>query len=56
MEICLFHVQVEFQLPDTIKNYFTSAFQAFYTRMRTSHTKAFVYLKFLKIIGEKINL
>ena len=28
---CLFHVQVaEFQPPDTIKTYFTSAFQAFY--------------------------
>ena len=29
---CLFHVQVaEFLPADTVKNYFTSAFQAFYT-------------------------
>ena len=29
---CLFHVQVAELLPaDTVKNYFTSAFQAFYT-------------------------
>ena len=32
----LFYVQVaEFQSPDTVKNYFTSAFQAFYTRSRS---------------------
>ena len=37
---CLFHVQVaEFQPPDTVKNYFTSAFQAFYARARSSHSK-----------------
>ena len=54
---CLFHVQVaEFQPPDTIKNYFTSAFQPFYTRTRSSHSKAFIYLKSLKIICEEVNL
>ena len=38
---CLFHVQVaEFQLPDTVKNYFASAFRAFYTRTESSHSKA----------------
>ena len=52
---CLFHVQVaEFQLLDTVKNYFTSAFQAFYTRMRSRKSKAFIYLKSLKIICEEV--
>ena len=37
----LFYVQVaEFQPPDTVKNYFTSAFQAFYTTLTGSHSKA----------------
>ena len=36
----LFHVQVaEFQPPDIVKNYFTSAFQVFYTRKTGSHLK-----------------
>ena len=38
------------------KNYFTGAFQAFYTRTRSSHSKAFIYLKSLKIICEEVNL
>ena len=34
----LFHVQVaEFQPPDTVKKYFTSAFKAFYTRTGSSY-------------------
>ena len=34
----LFHVKnADFQPPDTVKNYFTGAFQAFYTRSRSSH-------------------
>ena len=38
---CLFRVQVgEFQPPDTVKNYFISTFQAFYTRTTSSHSKA----------------
>ena len=54
---CLFHVKVAgFQQPDTRKNYFTSAFQAFYTKARSSYSKAFIYLKFLKIICEEVNL
>ena len=37
---CLNHVQfAEFQPPDTVKNYFASAFQAFYTRTTSSHSK-----------------
>ena len=37
----LFQVQVAgFQPPDTGKKYFTSAFQAFYTRTRSSYSKA----------------
>ena len=37
---CLFHVQfAEFQPPDTVKNYITSAFQPFYTRTASSHSK-----------------
>ena len=37
---CLNHVQcAEFQPPDTVKNYFASAFQAFYTRATSSHSK-----------------
>ena len=38
---CLFHVQVtEFQPPDTVKYYFTSPFQEFYTRTTSSHSNA----------------
>ena len=51
---CLFDVQVaEFQSLDRFKNYFTSAFQAFYTRTTGSHSKT---LKSQKIICEEINL
>ena len=54
---CLFHVQVvEFQPADTVENYFTGAFQAFYAKARSSHSKAFIYLKSLKIIYEEVNL
>ena len=35
----------EFQPADTMKNYFTDAFQAFCTRASSSHLKAFIYLK-----------
>ena len=53
---CLFHVQiVVFQPADTVKNYFTGAIQAFYTRTRSSHLKEVIYLKYLKIICEEIN-
>ena len=53
----LIHVQVaEFQPADTVENYFTGAFQAFYTRARSSHSMAFIYLKSLKIICEEFNL
>ena len=53
----LFCVQVaEFQPPDTVKNYFTCAFQAFYTRSRSGHSKAFIYLKSLKTVCEEVNL
>ena len=53
---CLFHVQVaEFQPLDAVKNYFIGAFQAFYTRTRSSHSKAFIYLKSLKTICEEVN-
>ena len=52
---CLFHVQVaEFQPPDSVKNYFTDAFQALYTRMRSSHLQTFIYLKSLKIICQEV--
>ena len=41
----LFYVKLaEFQPPDTVKNYFTGASQAFYTSSRSSHSKAFVYI------------
>ena len=56
-EKLLFYVQVaEFQPPDTVQNYFTDTFQAFYTRMRSSHSKAFIYLKSLKTVCEEVNL
>ena len=42
--------------PDTVKNYFTGAFQAFYARSRSSHSKAFIYLKSLKTVCEEVNL
>ena len=49
----LFHVQVaEFQPADTVINYFSGAFQAFYTRTRRNHSKAFIYLESLRIISE----
>ena len=45
---CLFHLQVaEFQPPHTVKKYFTCTFQAFYTRRKSSYSKAFMYLKSL---------
>ena len=48
----LFHVQVaEFEPPDTVKNYVTAAFPAFYTRMRSS-----LYLKSLETVCEEVNL
>ena len=54
---CLFYVQVAVIQPaDRVKNYFTGAIQAFYTRTRSSHSKAFNSLKFYKIIGEEVNL
>ena len=53
---CLFHVQVEgFQQADTVKNNFARAFQAFYTWMRSSYSKEFIYLKSLEIICEEVN-
>ena len=52
----LFHVKVaQFQLVDTVKNYFTGAFQAFYTKNRSSHLKAFIYLKSLKITSKEVD-
>ena len=52
----LFYVQVaEFQ-SDIVKNYFTGAFQAFYARSRSSHSKVFIYLKSQKIVCEGVNL
>ena len=53
----LFHVKVAaFQLPGTIKIYFTGAFEALDTRSRSSHSKVFIYLKSLKTICEEVNL
>ena len=53
----LFHVQVaEFQPPPTVKKYFTSAFQALYTKTSSSYSKVFIYLKSPKIISEEFNL
>ena len=53
----LFHVKnADFQPPDTVKNYFTGAFQAFYTRSRSSHSKAFIYSKSQKTICEGVTL
>ena len=56
----LFHLQVaEFQAAHTVKKHFTSAFQAFHTRRRrrrSCYSKAFTYLKSLKIICEEVNL
>ena len=44
---------------DTVRNYFTSAFQAFYTRTTSSHSKTLNlkrYLKPLKTICKEVNL
>ena len=49
----LFHVQVAgFQPPDAVKRYLTGDFQVFYTRTRSSYSKAFIYLKSLIISCE----
>ena len=49
---CLFHMQVaEFQPLD-----FKGALQAFYTKIKSSHSKAFIYLKSLETICEEVNL
>ena len=48
---CLFHVQPA----DTVTNYFTAAFQVFNIRTRSSHSKAFSYLRSLKITLEEVN-
>ena len=57
LENCLFDVQVvEFQPPDTVKYYFTCAYQVFYTRTRSSHSKASIFLKSQKTICEDFNL
>ena len=54
---CLLHVQVaEFQPAYTVKSYFRGTFQAFYTRTRSNYSKAFIYLKSMKIIFEEDNL
>ena len=53
----LFYVQAaQFQLPDSVKNYFTGAFQALYIRSRSGHLKAFIYLKYLETLSEEVNL
>ena len=38
------------------KNYFPGAFWAFYTRSRSSHSKALIYLKIQKTVCEGVNL
>ena len=53
---CLFYVHIaEFEPADTVKNYFTGAFQTFYTRASSSHSKAFIYLKYLKTVCEEVS-
>ena len=53
---CLFHFQVaEFQPSHAVKKFFKSAFQVFYSR-KSSYSKAFIYLKSLKINCEEVNL
>ena len=39
-----------------MKNYFTGAFQVFYTRSRSIHSNAFIYLKSQKTVCEGVNL
>ena len=56
-ETAYFIVQVaEFHSPNRVKNYFTGTFEARQQRTRSSHSKAFIYLKSLKIICEEVNL
>ena len=56
MFICEFLKVPEFQPPHTVKKYFTSAFQSFYTSRGSSYSKALMYLKSLKIICEEVLL
>ena len=54
---CLFHLQVAiFRPPHTVNKYFTYAFQVFYTSRKSSYSKAFMYLKSMKLICEEVNL
>ena len=39
-----------------LKNYLTGAFQAFYTRSISSHSKAFICLKSLKTVCHEVSL
>ena len=54
---CLLQVQVpEFEPAETVKDYFTSPIQAFYTRPKSRHSKALIYLESLNIIFNEVNL
>ena len=39
----------------TVKNYFAGAFRAFCAWTRSSHSKALIYLNFMKIVCEEVN-
>ena len=53
---CLFHIQIaDFQPADTVTSYLGGAFQAFYTRKKSTYSKKFIYLKSLKIICEVVH-
>ena len=52
----LFNVTVaELQPADTVNNCFAGTFQEFYKGTRINLSKEFIYLKYLKIICEKVN-
>ena len=55
MKNCYFIYKLRIWTITYRKNYFPSAFQAFYTR-RSSYSKALMYLKSLKIICKEANL
>ena len=53
---CLFNVTAaELQPVDAVNNYFAGTFQEFYKGTRSSLSKEFIYLKYLKNICEKVN-
>ena len=54
---CYFMCKLQnFNKTNSVKTYSTGVFQAFYTRLGSSHSKAFICLKSLKTVCKVVNL